>query len=87
MPDSPFFRYAKSEGRLSDCYCVMVIKTIGRLFSRKVLIVPQTVKTTDWLNRILKINISKKKIETSPDINTNKFVSLQKKIERYDHYA
>jgi len=63
MPDSPFFRYAKSEGRLSDCYCVMVIKTIGRLFSRKVLIVPQAVKTTDWLNRILKINISKKKLK------------------------
>jgi len=49
----------------------MVIKTEGWLSGRKVLIVPQAVETTYWLNRFLKVNLTKKQSETSSDINTD----------------
>jgi len=64
-----------------------VIKTGGWLSGREVLIAPQAIKKVDWLDRVFRVNLTKKQISSSPDIDTHKPVYRQHEIELYDHYA
>jgi len=64
----------------------IILKTGGWLFGRKVLIAPQAVEKIDWDKSNFAVNLTKEKIENSPDIDTDKPVSRQQEISLYGHY-
>jgi uncharacterized protein YrrD len=65
----------------------LIVKTGGWLFGRKVLISPAALKTPDWKNKVFPVNLTKKQIEHSPDIDTERTVSRQQEIDLYSHYG
>lgn len=64
----------------------LIVKTGSWLSGRKVLISPAALKNRDWSNRLIPVNLTKKQIHNSPDIDTNLPVSRQQEIELYGHY-
>lgn len=65
----------------------LVIKTGSWLTGREVLIAPHAIENCDWLNGFFKVNLTKKQIQNSPDIDTHHPVYRQQEIALYDHYA
>ena len=65
----------------------LIVKTGNFLSSRKVLISPVALLKSSWEPGIFATNLTKEQIRKSPDIDTDKPVSLQQEIELYGHYA
>lgn len=64
----------------------LVVKTGNWLSGRKVLIAPHALLKQPWQDGFFPVNLTKKQIENSPDIDTDKPVSRQQEIELYGHY-
>jgi sporulation protein YlmC with PRC-barrel domain len=64
----------------------LIVKTGNWLSERKVLIAPNALKKQPWQNGFFPVNLTKKQIEDSPDIDTNEPVSRWQEIELYGHY-
>ena len=64
----------------------LIVKTGSWLSGRQVLISPVAIKNKNWLNKLIPVNLTKKQIQNSPDIDTKKPVSRQQEIELYGHY-
>jgi sporulation protein YlmC with PRC-barrel domain len=65
----------------------LIVKTGNWFLYRKVLIPPQAIVKTGAAPGIFLVNLSKEQIRTSPDIDTDKPVSLQQVTQLYGHYA
>jgi sporulation protein YlmC with PRC-barrel domain len=65
----------------------LIIKTGGWLSGREVLISPAAIIKAKWQNGLFPVNLTKKQITASPDIDTNKPVSRQQEVQLYEHYA
>ncbi len=65
----------------------LVVKTGSWLLGRKVLISPQAVQKIDWNKKDLPVNLTREKVQNSPDIDSDKPVCRQQEIELYGHYA
>jgi sporulation protein YlmC with PRC-barrel domain len=65
----------------------IIIKTGGWLSGREVLISPVALVKEKWQNGMFPVNLTKKQIIDSPDIDTHKPVSRQQEIKLYKHYA
>lgn len=65
----------------------LIIKTGSWLFGREVLISPVALRKGKWQNGLFPVNLTKKQITDSPDIDTDKPLSRQQEIALYDHYA
>jgi sporulation protein YlmC with PRC-barrel domain len=64
----------------------LVVKTGTWLNERKVLISPQALLKQPWDEGFFPVNLTKSKVEKSPDIDTDKPVSRQQEAELYGHY-
>jgi sporulation protein YlmC with PRC-barrel domain len=64
----------------------LIVKTGSWLSERKVLISPDAILKQPWKNSLFSVNLTKKQIKNSPDIDTDKPVSRQQEIELYGHY-
>ena len=64
----------------------LIIKTGGWLSGREVLISPAALLNEKWRNGLFPVNLTKKQISSSPDVDTDKPVSRQQEIELYGHY-
>jgi hypothetical protein len=64
----------------------MILKTGVWLSGRKILISTDSLKNTSWTTGLFSVNISKKQIVDSPDIDTDKPVYRSQEIELYAHY-
>ena len=65
----------------------LVVEAGSWLNSKKVLISPISIQTPDWEQRVLPVRITKEQVKKSPDIDTEKPVSLQHQREYHDHYG
>ena len=66
----------------------LTVDTGGWLGGRQVLISPISVLgVPDWQARRLDVALTKKQVETSPDINTHQPVSRQHEIEYFGYYG
>jgi sporulation protein YlmC with PRC-barrel domain len=82
-------------GKLEDFYfdykkCkikYLIIRTKTPLNSRKVLISPVAVLNQVWQKGLIPLDLTAKQINQSPDIDTDRPVSLQQETELYGHYA
>ncbi len=63
------------------------VETGTWLLSRKVLISPFSVTKPNWEEKLLPVTISKKQVESSPDIDTEKPVSRQHEIDFLGYYG
>ena len=64
----------------------IIVKTGGWLTGRKVLISPEAILHKDWDNKILPANLTRKQVEESPDIDTDKPISRQQEDELFAYY-
>jgi uncharacterized protein YrrD len=64
----------------------MVVKTGSWLSERKVLISPEAILTDSGKGQTIRINLTKEKVSSSPDIDTEKPVSRQQEQELFNHY-
>lgn len=64
----------------------IIIKTGGWLSGREVLISPVALIKGKWQNGVFPVNLTKKQINDSPDIDTDKPVGRQQEIALYGHY-
>lgn len=64
----------------------LIVETGNWLYNKKVLIAPQALLAPDWDNKVFPINLTKEQIKNSPDIDTDKPISLSKEMEMYGHY-
>jgi uncharacterized protein YrrD len=82
-------------GRVDDVYFddqhwtlrYLVVKTGGWLSGRKVLISPISLKGLDWPNGRIDVALTRKQVEESPDIDTDKPVSRQREDELFRYYG
>src|SRR5688572_14528188 len=65
----------------------LIIETGGWLFGRKVLLSPVELQTPDWQRKVFPVNLTQEQIKNSPDINTDKPVSLRQEIDLRMHYG
>jgi uncharacterized protein YrrD len=65
----------------------LIVDTGNWLVSRKVLISPESLHKPDWENKIFPINLTKKQIEDSPTIDSEKPVSRKHEIEMMQYYG
>jgi hypothetical protein len=65
----------------------LVVKTGNWLSSRKVLISPYSLGVPDWEHKRLPINISRKQVQDSPDVDTDMPVSRQHETAYADYYS
>ena len=65
----------------------LIIKTGGWLSGREVLISPVALLNEKWRNGVFPVSLTKKQVNNSPDIDTDKPVSRQQESALYDHYA
>ncbi len=65
----------------------LVVETGSWLLSRKVLISPISVGRANWAEKILPVSISKEKVRTSPDIDTEQPVSRQHEMQYLAYYG
>ena len=65
-----------------------LVVDIGKwLPGRQVLIAPEAVREADWDTRLLRLSLTKEKIENSPPIDADSPVSRQQEIELYRYFA
>jgi sporulation protein YlmC with PRC-barrel domain len=82
-------------GHVRDCYFddktwavrYLVVETGSWMASRKVLISPIAIDHPDWAGRVLPVSISKEKVKSSPDIDTDKPVSRQHEMKYLGYYG
>jgi hypothetical protein len=82
-------------GHVSDFYFddrawvirYFVVETGAWLSSRSVLIPPICIDTADWAEKLLKVSVTKRQIEDSPDIDTDKPVSRQREMGYLGYYG
>ena len=65
----------------------LTVKTGGWLGGRRVLISPIAVAHSDWPAKRLYVALTKKQVENSPDINTDKPVSRQHEAAYLGYYG
>jgi hypothetical protein len=65
----------------------LVVDTGGWLSGREVLISPHSIRGADWSERIIKVDLTRKQVEESPDIDTDKPVSRQQEIAYLGYYG
>lgn len=65
----------------------IVVKTGNWFMEKKILLAPQALLSPDWKNRIFPVDLSMEQVKNSPDIDTEKPVSMQQEIALYGHYA
>ncbi|MBD3305606.1 PRC-barrel domain containing protein [candidate division KSB3 bacterium] len=65
----------------------LVVDTGGWLPGKRVLLSPTAVKDTDVDNQKVVLDLTQEQVKNSPDISTDKPVSLQQQIELHDYYA
>lgn len=65
----------------------LVVDTGGWLTGRHVLISPIAIGQTDWDDRRLSVNLTKDRVEHSPNIATDKPVSRQHEMDYYNYYG
>jgi len=65
----------------------LTVETGGWLGGRPVLISPISIVKTDWQARRLDVALTKKQVESSPDINTQRPVSRQDEAEFFGYYG
>ena len=65
----------------------LVVDTGPWLAGRLVLLTPHVLGTLDPVEKILRVNLSKKQIEESPSIESHKPVSRQYEIDYYRYYG
>jgi hypothetical protein len=54
---------------------------------RRVLISPITLGRVDWNSKKLRVNMTKDRVENSPDIDTDRPVSRQHEVAYYNYYG
>lgn len=64
----------------------LIVETGGWLFSRKVLLSPQAVTSTDWEKEVFSVDLTMEKIKNSPLIDTDKPISRQHERDLYAYY-
>ncbi len=64
----------------------LVVKTGNWLSGREVLISPEALQTPEWETKEFPVNLTKKQIENSPDIDTKKPVSRVEEERLYEYY-
>lgn len=65
----------------------LVVDTHRWLPGRKVLISPFSVRSIDWDDQAVAVNISREQVKASPDIDTDKPVSRQHEADFMDYYG
>jgi len=65
----------------------IVVKTGGWLTGRKVLVSPISFGVFDWNKRTINVNLTRERIENSPDIDTNEPVSRQFERDYFDYHV
>jgi len=65
----------------------LVVNTGSWLAGRLVLISPISVGQTDWESKQFEVVLTKKEVEDSPDIDTQKPVSRQHETEYLGYYG
>jgi len=65
----------------------LTVQTGGWLNGRRVLISPISVVRADWPSRRLDVALTKKQVENSPDINTQRPVSRQHEADYLGYYG
>jgi hypothetical protein len=65
----------------------LIVDTGGWLGGRRVLISPISVLHTDWQARRVDVELTKKQVELSPDINTHEPVSRQHEVAYLGYYG
>lgn len=81
-------------GEVTECYFdddkwtvrYLIVDTGGWLTGRKVLISPIALREVDWNAKRIHAQLTKKGVEDSPDIATDKPVSRQHETSYYDYY-
>lgn len=64
----------------------LIVDTGNWLSGRVVLISPEALLAPDWANKTFPINLTKEQIKNSPDIDTDKPVSIQEEIKLHAYY-
>ena len=64
----------------------MIVKTGGWLTGREVLISPVALLAPDWVHKIMPVNLTRKQVEESPDIDTDKPISRQEEEKLFAYY-
>jgi sporulation protein YlmC with PRC-barrel domain len=64
-----------------------VVDTGGWLPGRKVLISPEAFGDAKWVERNIRVGLSKEEIKSSPPVDTDKPLSRQRETEYRSHYA
>ncbi len=65
----------------------LVADTGGFLNGRRVLISPISVRQADWTTRLLHLGLTRKNVEDSPGVDTDKPVSRQHERDYYRYYG
>jgi uncharacterized protein YrrD len=65
----------------------LVVDTGTWLSGRKVLIAPQSFQTPDWESKLFPVALTREKIRSSPDIDTDKPVARQHEEALNRHYS
>lgn len=65
----------------------LVVETGGWLSGRSVLISPHSIRRVDWAEREVHVDLSRKQVEQSPDIEADKPVARQQELAYLNHYG
>ncbi|MET4081972.1 hypothetical protein ABIB40_001923 [Pedobacter sp. UYP30] len=65
----------------------LIVETGNWFNEKKILIAPQALLKPDWKNKIFPVDLAIDQVKNSPDIETEKPISMQQEIELYGHYA
>jgi hypothetical protein len=65
----------------------LVVETGAWLNRSQVLLSPSVLGTPDWTERVFPINLTKQKVQNSPDVDTEKPVSRQKQISLSQYFG
>ncbi len=64
----------------------LVVETGNWLFGRKILLSPVAVQSIGWDSKTIRVNLTTDQVKHSPDIDTDKPVSVQQEAELHKHY-
>ncbi|MFD0795400.1 PRC-barrel domain-containing protein [Mucilaginibacter litoreus] len=64
----------------------MIVETGNWLIGRKILLSPQAITASDWDRSTFSVDLTTEQIKNSPDIDTDKPVSLQNEMDLYGYY-
>lgn len=65
----------------------LVVATNNWFFKREALISPIALGKLDWLNKKMRVTLSQKQVDDSPDISVHKPVSRQQEIKYFGYYG